>query len=74
MVHHDPTYNVCIINCVKTKAKDPLPSPMPEIDRHIYRFATNIDFIIFVCEEKLIMSTFLNSVSLILSNNFFPNL
>ena len=63
MVPDDPTCNICItnlidtppietfVNRIKTKSKDPIPSPMVEIDKDIYKFTTNIDLMILVCKK-----------------------
>jgi len=64
MVQDDPTCNVCIINLIEIPpledfikrsekhSKDRLPSPMAEIDRAIYKYASKIDLIILVCERN----------------------
>jgi hypothetical protein len=64
MVQDDPTCNVCIINLIEIPpledfikrsekhSKDRLPSPMTEIDKAIYQYATDIDLIILVCEQN----------------------
>jgi hypothetical protein len=61
MAPGDTACNVCIVNLIdippieyyikrseKTR-KDSTPSPMAEIDKTIYKFATNIDLIVLVC-------------------------
>jgi hypothetical protein len=61
MAPGDTACNVCIVNLIdippieyyvkrsEKNRKDSTPSPMAEIDRTIYKFATNIDLIVLVC-------------------------
>jgi hypothetical protein len=62
MMPDDPTCNICITNLIdnlpiedfvsriKTKSKGPIPSPMVEIDKYIYRFTTDIHLMILLCK------------------------
>jgi len=64
MVQDDPSCNVCIVNLIdmpplehfikhsEKHSNDPLSSPMAEVDKTIYKYATYIDLIILVCEEN----------------------